>query len=259
MSAEYRIVIPARMASERLPGKPLLDVAGKPLIARVWECAQASAAGEVVIATDAPEIQDAAFGFGAQCVVTRADHTSGSDRIAECIESLGWPADTLVVNLQGDEPLMPPECLDQVADLLDADPGADAASLYHPMHEAEEIRNPNAVKVVVDARGRALYFSRAVVPHPRSGGLTGDLAGGLDAALQAGEAWKRHIGLYAYRAGALKRFAAAPQTPLERLERLEQLRILESGGAIAMAQALLPVPGGVDTPADLERARRAFS
>lgn len=251
MSVEYRIVIPARMASERLPGKPLLDVGGKPLIARVWDCARASAAGEVVIATDAPEIREAASAFDAKCVMTRADHASGSDRIAESIEALGWPADTLVVNLQGDEPLMPPQCLDQVADLLAADPGADAASLYYPMHEADEIRDPNAVKVVVDAQGRALYFSRAVIPHPR--------ADGLEAALRAGETWQRHIGLYAYRAGALKHFAATPPSRLEGMERLEQLRILESGGAIAMAQALHPVPGGVDTPADLERARRAFS
>lgn len=239
------------MASERLPGKPLLDVAGRSLIRRVWDCARHAAAAEVVIATDDEAILAAAEGFGARCLLTRADHASGSDRIAECVAALGWSEDTVVVNLQGDEPLMPPECLDQVAGLLDSDSGADAASLYQRIDDADEIRNPNAVKVVVGGRGRALYFSRSVIPSHRPWPT-------LEAALADGCSWQRHIGLYAYRAGALKRMAALEPTPLERMERLEQLRILESGRAITMAQAARPVPAGVDTREDLERVRRAF-
>lgn len=250
MSTEFRIVIPARMASERLPGKPLRDVCGKTLIERVWDCARASAASEVVIATQDEAICEVVSGFGAECVMTRPDHASGSDRIAECIETLGWPADTVVVNLQGDEPLLPAECLDQVAGLLAGDTGAHAASLYHPTCDPDEIRDPNAVKVVVDGRGRALYFSRSVVPRPHRDGL--------EEALEAGHRWNRHIGLYAYRAGALQHFTGLAPTPLERMERLEQLRILESGGVIAMAAACRPVPAGVDTPGDLERVCRAF-
>ena len=251
MNIEYRIVIPARMASERLPGKPLLAIAGKSLIQRVWDCANCAAAAEVVIATDNEAILEAATEFGARCLMTRSDHASGSDRIAECVDQLAWPDETVVVNLQGDEPLMPSECLDQVATLLDRDTGAMAASLYHVIDDADEISNPNAVKVVIDGRGRALYFSRSVIPSHRPWAT-------LDAALADGCAWKRHVGLYAYRAGALKRMAALQPTRLERMERLEQLRILESGGAIAMAQAVRPVPAGVDTPADLDRVRRAF-
>lgn len=250
MSNDFRIVIPARMASERLPGKPLRNVCGRPLIERVWDCARASAASEVVIATQDEAIREAASGFGAECVMTRPDHASGSDRIAECIGILGWPADTVVVNLQGDEPLMPAECLDQVAGLLDGDARADAASLCQPTSDPDEIRDPNVVKVVVDGRGRALYFSRSVVPRPHRDGL--------EEALEAGHRWNRHIGLYAYRAGALRHFAGLEPTPLERMERLEQLRILESGGIIAMAPAARSVPAGVDTPEDLERVCRAF-
>lgn len=251
MSTEYRIVIPARMASERLPGKPLLDVSGKPLIRRVWESAGRSAASEVVIATDDESILETAEAFGARCLMTSAAHASGSDRIAQCIDLLGWADDALIVNLQGDEPLMPPQCLDQVAAVLEGDPGADAASLYQLTRDPEEIRNPNAVKVVVDGRGRALYFSRSVIPANRGWAS-------LEAAIEAGCRWKRHIGLYAYRAGALKGISGLEPSSLEKLERLEQLRILESGGAIAMAEAAFPVPAGIDTPEDLERARRAF-
>jgi 3-deoxy-manno-octulosonate cytidylyltransferase (CMP-KDO synthetase) len=251
MSIEYSIVIPARMASERLPGKPLQDVCGAPLIQRVWECAGRSGAARVVIATQDEAIQSAAHGFGAHCEMTRPDHLSGSDRIAECVERLEWADDTLVVNLQGDEPLMPPECLDQVASLLAHDGGADAASLFHVTVDANEIRDPNAVKVTVDCEGRALYFSRSVIPGHRSWPS-------LEDAIEAGCSWKRHIGLYAYRAGALKRFAKMGPSELEQMERLEQLRILESGATIAMARAVSPVPAGVDTPDDLERVRRIF-
>jgi 3-deoxy-manno-octulosonate cytidylyltransferase (CMP-KDO synthetase) len=251
MNPEFRIVIPARMASERLPGKPLLDVGGKPLIQWVWECASRSGADEVVIATDDEDILAATTAFGARCQMTRVDHASGSDRIAECIETLGWPDSTVVVNLQGDEPEMSGECLGQVAALLGEDGSADAASLYRTIDDPAEIRDPNAVKVVVGAEGRALYFSRSVIPAHRPWDS-------VESAIRAGQTWKRHVGLYAYRARALRRFTNLSPTPLELMERLEQLRILESGGVIAMAEAVRPVPGGVDTPEDLERVRRGF-
>jgi 3-deoxy-manno-octulosonate cytidylyltransferase (CMP-KDO synthetase) len=246
MSTDYSIVIPARMASQRLPGKPLLPIAGRPLIEHVYRCARASAAGTVVIATDSEEIVEAARTFGARAVMTSSDHQSGSDRIAECADRLGWGDDALVVNLQGDEPLMPAACLDQTAALLDADKQAAAASLYWPISDAEEAADPNAVKVVVDRDGAALYFSRSVIPHPRG-------YDDLDSALHSGMAWKRHIGLYAYRAGALRAFAAMRTTPLESAEKLEQLRFLEHGLRIVMAEAAAPIPAGVDTPQDLQR------
>lgn len=252
MTAEYRIIIPVRLASERLPRKPLLDVGGKFLLQRVWECALRSTAGEVAIATEDEAIMQAAGHFGARCLMTRAGHSSGSDRIAECVDSLGWPDDTVVVNLQGDEPLMPPRCLDQVAGMLEADAEADAASLYQLINDPQEIMDPNVVKVVTDTQGRALYFSRSVVPANRRWES-------LESAIRDGQTWKRHIGLYAYRAGALKRMAATDPTPLEQTERLEQLRILENGGVIVMAEAAESVPAGVDTQADLERVRRIFS
>lgn len=251
MNTDFRIVIPARMASERLPGKPLQDVCGKPLIQRVWECASRASATEVLIATEDEEVRDAAERFGARCQMTGAHHASGSDRIAECVRTLGWPDDAVVVNLQGDEPQMPAECLDQVAGLLQDDSAASAASLYQVIDDPAEVGDPNAVKVVVGEAGRALYFSRAVIPAPRG-------HASVDEAVKAGMRWKRHVGLYAYRAATLKAMAARGPSPLEQVERLEQLRILESGGAIAMAEAVRPVPTGVDTARDLERVRRAF-
>lgn len=251
MSTEYYIVIPARMASQRLPGKPLADVAGKPLVQRVWECAQRSNARHVVVATDDEQILNAANAFGADCLMTREDHQSGSDRIAECVALKGWPDEAIIVNLQGDEPLMPAACLDQVAKLLADDAQAQAASLYARTADPEEVENPNVVKVVTGERGRALYFSRSVIPAMRG-------HDSVEAAAKDGCQWKRHIGLYAYRAAALQRIANTEPTELEQLERLEQLRILESGGFIAMAEAAEPVPAGVDTLHDLERVRRAF-
>jgi 3-deoxy-manno-octulosonate cytidylyltransferase (CMP-KDO synthetase) len=249
MSLDYRIVIPARMASERLPGKPLLPVAGRPLLEHVWRRACESAATGVVIATDAAEIQAAAEAFGARVIMTDPRHPSGSDRIAECIGRMQWDDDTLVVNLQGDEPLMPAACLDQAAALLHRDPTADVASLFWPIEEAADVADPNVVKVVTAADGAALYFSRSPIPHARG-------AGGIEAALLAGMTWRRHIGLYAYRAGALRAFTSLSPTPLETAERLEQLRFLETGRRIVMAQAVEPVPGGVDTPSDLARVRK---
>jgi len=248
MSATYNIVIPARMASQRLPGKPLLEVAGRPLIEHVYRRACEASAQTVVIATDDTRIAAAARNFGATVVMTASSHESGSDRIAECVERLGWPEEALIVNLQGDEPLMPAPCLDQAAALLADDPAAAAASLYWPVDDAREVADPNVVKVAVAADGAALYFSRSPVPYPRG-------FSDIEAALAAGLRWKRHIGLYAYRAGALRAFTAMPPAALEAVEKLEQLRFLEAGCRIAMAQAAEFIPPGVDTPEDLERVR----
>ena len=252
MNASYHIVIPARMASQRLPGKPLAMIAGRPLIEHVWRQACKANARSVVIATDSEQILRAAASFGAEALMTAVSHNSGSDRICECANMRGWDDQTLIVNLQGDEPLMPPACLDQAANLLHQDPAADVASLYWPISSAEEVEDPNAVKVVVDQQGNALYFSRSAVPFARG-------SGGLVQALDEGGSWKRHIGLYAYRAGALRAFAGMQATPLESMEKLEQLRFLESGRRIVMAQAEDFIPAGVDTPEDLERVQNLLS
>ncbi|NIM70471.1 MAG: 3-deoxy-manno-octulosonate cytidylyltransferase [Xanthomonadales bacterium] len=244
----YVIVIPARYESQRLPGKALLDIAGKPLIEHVWDCARRSAAGEVIIATDDRRIAKAASEFGAEAVMTSSAHRCGSERIAECAGIKGWGGEQIIVNLQGDEPLMPPECLDQVAGLLARSAEADAATLYCPIEDAREVTDPNVVKLVADKQGRALLFSRAAIPcareHPDA-----------TSALEAGVRWLRHLGVYAYRKDALDRFVSRAPTPLEETERLEQLRILEHGGVIQVAEACRRIPAGVDTPEDLERVR----
>ena len=249
VTSEYNIVIPVRMASQRLPGKPLLDIAGRPLIEHVYRRACCAAVKKVVIATDDQQILEVGRKFGAHVILTSLAHQSGSDRIAECADQLGWGDQQLIVNLQADEPLMPASCLDQVARLLDDDPAADVASLYWPLDNKGEITNPNVVKVVSGKNGYALYFSRSVVPFPRNWGK-------LEAALQSGIIWHRHVGLYAYRAGALRAFSAMQATPLESAEKLEQLRFLECGKKIRMAQACQLIPAGVDTQNDLERVRK---
>ena len=248
----YNIVIPARMASERLPGKPMAMIQGHPLVEHVYRRAAASAAQEVVIATDSADIHSAAAAFGAKAVMTSESHTSGSDRIAEAADLLGWADDVLIVNLQGDEPLMPPRCLDQVAELLLHDPGADVASLYWPVQDQEQATDPNVVKVVTGRDGAALYFSRSEIPYARN-------PAAVRAASHGQYAWKRHIGLYAYRAAALRAFSAMAPSPLEATEKLEQLRFLESGHRIVMAAACEFIPAGVDTPEDLERARKLIA
>ena len=250
-NSEYNIVIPARMASQRLPGKPLLAIAGRPLIEHAYRRACCASVQKVVIATDDRQIFEVARGFGADVIMTSQAHQSGSDRIAECADRLGWGDEQLIVNLQGDEPLMPAACLDQVATVLAADPDADVASLYWPLDSSEEITNPNVVKVVTGQSGHALYFSRSVVPFPRNWDS-------VEAALQSGIKWQRHVGLYAYRAGALRAFTAMQATPLESAEKLEQLRFLESGRKIRMAQACQFIPAGVDTEQDLDRVRNAI-
>jgi len=244
----YHIVIPARFASERLPGKVLLDLAGQTMLEHVWQRAMESSAESVVIATDDERIVAAAESFGAQAVMTSTEHQSGSDRIADCAAQLDWPNDHLVVNLQGDEPLMPPVCLDQLAALLDERMDCEVASLYWPISDADEVQNPNAVKVVVDSDSTALFFSRSPIPYPRG-------FEDFEAAIAAGVDWKRHLGLYAYRLNALRGYTSAEPTPLEMTERLEQLRIMEQGGRIAMAQACEFIPAGIDTLEDLERVR----
>jgi 3-deoxy-manno-octulosonate cytidylyltransferase (CMP-KDO synthetase) len=245
----YHIVIPARYASERLPGKVLLDLGGQTLLQHVWRRASESSAASVVIATDDERIVTVAEAFGARAVLTSTEHQSGSDRIAECATILGWPDDHLVVNLQGDEPLMPAACLEQVAFLLDQRPDCEVASLYWPITDATEVLNPNAVKVVTDTSGRALYFSRSPIPYSRSHASVSE-------ALEAGVQWKRHLGLYAYRLAALRHYTACTPTPLEINERLEQLRIMEQGGRIAMAAACEFIPAGIDTENDLQRVRK---
>jgi 3-deoxy-manno-octulosonate cytidylyltransferase (CMP-KDO synthetase) len=251
MNPDYHIVIPARMASQRLPGKPLIAIGGRSLIEHVYRRACEASAKSVVIATDSREIHDAATGFGGEAVMTSPHHESGSDRIAECVGIKDWPDDTLVVNLQGDEPLIPPACLGQVARILHESPGGDAASLFWPIETQEQVEDSNVVKVVVGESGRALYFSRSVIPYPRHATV--------GAALQSGVRWKRHIGLYAYRAGALKAFSAMQPTPLEQLEKLEQLRFLETGRCIVMERACEYIPAGVDTSEDLERVRELIA
>lgn len=245
----FVVAIPARMASTRLPGKPLAPIAGEPMIVHVARRALAAGASDVVVATDDARIAAALAGSGVRAVMTRADHASGSDRLAECASAFGWSDDTIVVNLQGDEPLAPASGIRAVAAAL-AKSEAPMATLATPVRTVEELFDPNAVKVVVDAGGRALYFSRAPVPWPR------DAFAGRRDVLPPAMPFLRHIGIYAYRAGFLRRFAALPRTPLEQVESLEQLRALEHGFSIAVREAPEPFPPGVDTPEDLARVER---
>jgi len=241
-----KIVIPARFASTRLPGKPLRLIAGMTMIERVYRQALAAGVGEVLIATDDERIASAARGFGARCVLTAGEHPSGTDRLAEVATREAWDDDVIVVNVQGDEPLLPPANVAQVAGLLAADRGAHLATLMTPLQHVEDFLDPNVVKVV-SAAGRALYFSRSPLPWHRRFASAGPDS--LDEWTGA----YRHLGLYAYRVGTLRELARLAPTPLERAERLEQLRALEQGWAIAIAVAL-EVPGpGVDTEADLQR------
>ncbi len=244
------IIIPARYASTRLPGKPLADVAGKLLIQRVHDCAVGSGADQVVIATDDERIRRAAEGFGARVVMTSAAHPSGTDRLAEVVEKLAIGPDEIVVNLQGDEPLMPAGLLRAVAEKLSAHRDAQVATACHAIHDRESLVNPNVVKVVCDARGYALYFSRAAIPWPRDR-MAGKNADVINAF--------RHIGLYAYRAGFVRRYASWPPCPPEEAEQLEQLRVLWHGERIVVHEASQMPEAGVDTPEDLERVRKWFS
>jgi 3-deoxy-manno-octulosonate cytidylyltransferase (CMP-KDO synthetase) len=248
----FTVVIPARFGSTRLPGKPLLDIGGKPMVQRVWEQASRSAADRVVIATDDERILAAARGFGAEALMTSPRHPSGTDRLREVAGQLDLPDGHVVVNVQGDEPMIPPAVVDQVAGNLHDHPGAGIATLCEAIESWDDLASPDVVKVVCDARGMALYFSRAIIPWPRDGGpqSSGRISGGQ---------WQRHIGIYAYRTGFLKQFVGWPPAPQEQLESLEQLRALYNGVAIHVATACAAVPPGIDTERDLAAARRGFA
>jgi len=245
---DFVVLVPARLASSRLPEKPLREIAGRPMILHVVERARESGARAVHVATDDARIHAACTQAGADALMTAAHHASGSERLAEACDLLGLEDDAIVVNVQGDEPLIPPALIRQVAGLLADHPEAEMASLYHRIDEPRDVFDPNVVKVVCDARGRALYFSRAPIPWER--GIFDEGARGLP----HGE-HLRHIGIYAYRAGFLRRYVTLPPSDLERREALEQLRALHHGAAIVMAEACAAPGPGVDTPEDLERVR----
>jgi 3-deoxy-manno-octulosonate cytidylyltransferase (CMP-KDO synthetase) len=246
----FRVVIPARHGSSRLPGKPLLPLAGKPLLQWVHEQATQSAATEILVATDDDRIADAARGFGARVLMTALTHQSGTDRIAEVAARAGWAPEDIVVNLQGDEPMMPAALVDQVAALLEAHPQDAIGTLASRIATLNAFLDPNVVKVVTDAQGRALYFSRAPVPWGRDSAPAG-------MASQRGFAGaRRHIGLYAYRVEALRRLSMSPPSLLEQIEKLEQLRALEAGLSIRVADARVTPGPDVNTPEDLARVER---
>ena len=245
----FVVAIPARHAASRLPGKPLRPLGGEPLVLHVARRALAAGAREVWVATDDARIADALDGCGVRIAMTAADHASGTDRLAECARIAGWSDDTIVVNVQGDEPFAPVAGIRAVAGLLERW-SAPMATLGAVIDDVEQLFDPNAVKLVADATGHALYFSRAPIPWPRDA-----FARSRDA-LPAGGPWLRHIGIYAYRAGFLQAFADLPPGRLEVIESLEQLRVMEAGYRIAVAVTPEPFPPGVDTPEDLERAER---
>jgi len=249
---EFTVIIPARYASTRLPGKPLLRIAGRPLIEHVHDKAWESGATRVLVATDDARIAGVVRDFGGRVCMTSGAHASGTERLAEAVRETGLADDEIVVNLQGDEPLLPGALIRQVASLQESFPDADMASLCEPVTRSEDVFDPHVVKVVMDARRRALYFSRAAIPWHRDG-----FAAGADPeqAELAGACF-RHIGLYAYRAGFLCRYRDLPACELERIESLEQLRVLHHGGIIQLAIAECPAGHGVDTEADLMRVRR---
>jgi len=246
---DFKVVIPARYGSSRLPGKPLIEIAGAPMIRHVYERAGACAAGEIVVATDDARIADVCSAFGADVVLTRTDHQSGTDRVAEVAAARGWPQDSILVNLQGDEPCMPPALIDQVARDLSNQGSADMATLAYPIRDTQTLFNPHVVKVVTDADGYALYFSRAPIPWQRN-----DHDEARD--LSPGVRFLRHIGLYAYRLAFLMRFVGWRPAPLELAESLEQLRVLWYGEAIHVAQATEEPGPGVDTISDVQQVIR---
>ncbi len=242
----FKVVIPARYASSRLPGKPLLDIAGKPMVVRVAEQAAKSGASEIVIATDFEKIVKICEAHNFKAVMTRIDHASGTDRIAEVAEILGWHDDEIVVNVQGDEPLIDPALINEVAEKLAQNSEAVMATACHAIHDEASMINPNIVKVVMDASGNALYFSRAPIPYPRD-----------EAHKQQISAF-RHIGIYAYRVGFLKKYASLKPSDLEKIESLEQLRVLYHGYKIGVAITDKAPASGVDTQADLDYVRSVW-
>ncbi|HEX6691166.1 MAG TPA: 3-deoxy-manno-octulosonate cytidylyltransferase [Burkholderiales bacterium] len=239
----FHVVIPARYASTRFPGKPLADLGGKPMVVRVCERAAKSGAASVHVATDDERIADAVRAAGHQALMTSAEHVSGTDRLAEAAKKLKLKNDQVVVNVQGDEPLIPPELIAQVANLLAAKKHAQVSTACHALHEGFD--NPNIVKVVLDHEGYALYFSRSGIPYPRE--------------KRARTTPYRHAGIYGYRVGFLRKFSALAVSPLEQVEALEQLRVLWHGFRIAVAVSETEIPPGVDTPQDLEAVRKMIS
>ena len=247
----FTALIPARLASTRLPRKPLADIAGLPMVVRVAQRAALSGARHVVVAADDTSIVDACLAHGVQALLTRSDHASGSDRLAEACVALGLDGQDLVVNVQGDEPLIDPALVAQTASVLQARSDCVMSTAAHAIHQAADWTNPNVVKVVLDAAGRALYFSRASIPHWRDAQPPG--------AAPKAPAALRHIGLYAYRAAFLRRFPTLEPAPLEQAEALEQLRVLWHGERIAVHVTDTPPGIGVDTPEDLQRVRLLFA
>lgn len=253
MTVKFTVLIPARLASTRLPNKPLADIGGKPMIVRVAERAEQSGAAQVVVAADAPEVLQACAAHGVRALATRADHPSGSDRLAEACEQLGLDGSDIVVNVQGDEPLIEPALIDAVANLLQTQPLAQMGTAAHAIDALEDFTNPNVVKVVTDRQGLALTFSRAPLPWWRDG-----FAQGITA-LPTNPAPLRHIGIYSYRAAFLRAFPGLPPAPLEQCESLEQLRALWHGHRIAV-HVTPHAPGpGIDTEQDLARVRKLWS
>ncbi len=246
MSERFHVLIPARLDSTRLPDKPLADLGGKPMVVRVLERARAAGAASVHVATDSEQVANAVLTAGGQVLMTCSEHASGTDRLVEAVEALGLGPEDVVVNLQGDEPLMPAAAIRRVVTVLTSDASARMATLYESLSAEAQWQDPNVVKLVVDGNSRALYFSRAPIPWPRG------------RAYRNGDAL-RHVGLYAYRVGALKQWPDLPGSSLEQLESLEQLRALSAGWVIACGATPEPIPSGVDTADDLSRVRKLFS
>jgi len=244
----FTVVIPARFASTRFPGKPLVDVLGKPMVQHVYERALESEAQRIIIATDHEQIAEVAASFGAEVCMTSTQHQSGTDRLQEVVSKLGFDDSEVVVNVQGDEPLIPPRIINQVAKNLIEHSDAGIATLSESIHSVDSLMNPNVVKVVCDEAGRALYFSRAAMPWPRDAFMQG-----VTASMPSGFAWQRHIGLYAYRVSLLNDFVTWPVAAIEATESLEQLRALWKGVRIQVSVAEEAPPTGVDTPEDLQR------
>jgi 3-deoxy-manno-octulosonate cytidylyltransferase (CMP-KDO synthetase) len=247
----FHVIIPARFSASRLPGKPLLSIGDRPLIQWVWQCARRSGAASVIIATDDLRVFDSAKAFGADVEMTSPQHVSGTDRIAEVVRAKGFAPDDVVVNLQGDEPMMPAAVVQEVAEALTSRPQIDIATAVAPIRSLAEFLDTSCVKALRARQGHALYFSRAPVPWPRD-----SITAGLPSRFSG--AW-RHIGVYAYRVRSLLQFASWPPTPLEEAEKLEQLRALENGMRIHLVTLIEAPPPGVDTPEDLKRVRAALA
>jgi len=249
---QFRVVIPARYASSRLPGKPLADIGGRPMVLHVLDRALQAGAQAVVVATDDVRVQQAVEAAGQHALLTSPEHASGTERLVEVVETLGWNDDTLVVNVQGDEPLIDPALIHEAARQLVLHDDAVMATLAHPIHDHADFVNPNVVKVVADEAGYAVYFSRAPIPWPRDAFAAGESLPDTLGAL-------RHIGLYAYRAGFLRTYSGLAVSPLEQVEMLEQLRVLWHGYRISLGIAAGAPAAGVDTPEDLARVRALFA